>query len=131
MPKSGKVRAVPMIDQVLRELDALSRRDRFVDDDDLVFISPTGEHLEDSALRRRFYAALKQAKIKHLRFHDLRHSFGTLAVQVFPLSDVKAYMGHAVVELAMAVKSKEERKAIFNAVDKLRQASASSSRRRT
>ena len=121
MPKSGKVRAVPMIDQVLRERDALSRRDRFVDDDDLVFISPTGEHLEDSALRRRFYAALKQAKIKHLRFHDLRHSFGTLAVQVFPLSDVKAYMGHAVVELAMAVKSKEERKAIFNAVDKLRQ----------
>ena len=101
MPKSGKVRAVPMIDQVLRELDALSRRDRFVDDDDLVFISPTGEHLEDSALRRRFYAALKQAKIKHLRFHDLRHSFGTLAVQVFPLSDVKAYMGHADIATTM------------------------------
>jgi integrase len=56
----------------------------------LVFVSPAGEHVEDSALRRRFYAALQQAKIKHLRFHDLRHSFGTLAVQVFPLSDVKA-----------------------------------------
>ena len=101
VPKSGKVRAVPMIDQVLRELDGLSRRDRFVDDDDLVFISPTGEHLEDSALRRRFYAALKQAKIKHLRFHDLRHSFGTLAVQVFPLSDVTAYMGHADIATTM------------------------------
>ncbi len=101
MPKSGKVRAVPMIDQVLRELDGLSRRDRCTTDEDLVFISPTGEHLEDSALRRRFYAALKQAKIKHLRFHDLRHSFGTLAVQVFPLSDVKAYMGHADIATTM------------------------------
>jgi integrase len=30
-----------------------------------------------------------------MRLHDLRHSFGTLAVQVFPLTDVKAYMGHA------------------------------------
>jgi len=57
--------------------------------------------VEDSALRRRFYAALKQAKIKHLRFHDLRHSFGTLAVQVFPLSDVKAYMGHADIATTM------------------------------
>ncbi len=33
--------------------------------------------------------------MRHLRFHDLRHSFGTLPVQVFPLSDVQAYMGHA------------------------------------
>lgn len=101
VPKSGKVRAVPMIDQVLRELDALSRRDHFTGDDDLVFVSPAGAHLEDSALRRRFYAALKQAKIRHLRFHDLRHSFGTLAVQVFPLSDVKAYMGHADIATTM------------------------------
>ena len=92
VPKSGKVRAVPMIDQVLRELDAPSRRDDFTADNDLVFVSPTGSHLDDSALRRRFHAALEQAQIKPLRFHDLRHSFGTLAVQVFPLSDVKAYM---------------------------------------
>ena len=100
-PKSGKVRAVPMIDQVLRELDALSRRGAFTGDEDLVFVSPAGTHLEDSALRRRFYAALQQANIKHLRFHDLRHSFGTLAVQVFPLSDVKAYMGHADIATTM------------------------------
>jgi len=31
----------------------------------------------------------------------LRHSFGTLAVQAFPLSDVQAYMGHADVQTAM------------------------------
>ncbi len=36
-----------------------------------------------------------------VRFHDLRHSFGTLAVQVFPLSDVKAYMGHADIATTM------------------------------
>ncbi|MGH2745453.1 MAG: tyrosine-type recombinase/integrase, partial [Thermoleophilaceae bacterium] len=33
--------------------------------------------------------------------HDLRHSFGTLAVQAFPLSDVKAYMGHADIQTTM------------------------------
>jgi integrase len=72
-----------MIDEVATALDELSRRDQWVADDELVFVSPTGAHLEDSALRRRFYGALKAAGINHLRFHDLRHSFGTLAVQVF------------------------------------------------
>jgi integrase len=39
--------------------------------------------------------------LKRLRLHDLRHSFGTLAVQAFPLSDVKAYMGHADIATTM------------------------------
>lgn len=30
-----------------------------------------------------------------------RHTFGTLAVQVFPLSDVQAYMGHADIATTM------------------------------
>ncbi|MGE5282998.1 MAG: tyrosine-type recombinase/integrase [Chloroflexota bacterium] len=92
-PKSGRVRSVPMIDQVAVALDQLSRRNGWTGEGDLVFVSPTGEHIEDSALRRRFHAALTAAGLKHIRFHDLRHSFGTLAVQVFPLTDVKAYMG--------------------------------------
>jgi integrase len=52
--------------------------------------------------RKRFYAALEAAGLGRLRakddaivFHDLRHTFGTLAVQAFPRSDVKAMMGHA------------------------------------
>jgi integrase len=100
-PKSGRVRSVPMVDQVLTALDELSRRERWTGDDDLVFVNPTGEHIEDSALRRRFYAALDKAELNHIRFHDLRHTFGTLAVQVFPLSDVKAYMGHADITTTM------------------------------
>jgi len=33
--------------------------------------------------------------------HDLRHTFGTLAVRVFPLTDVKAFMGHADIQTTM------------------------------
>jgi len=101
VPKSGRARAVPMVDQVARALDALSRRERFTGPNELVFSNPTGGFLEDSALRRRYYRALKAAGIAHLRFHDLRHTFGTLAVQEFPLSDVKAYMGHADIATTM------------------------------
>ncbi len=34
-------------------------------------------------------------------FHDLRHTFGTLAVRAFPLSDVKAFMGHESIDTTM------------------------------
>ncbi|MGH2603027.1 MAG: tyrosine-type recombinase/integrase [Dehalococcoidia bacterium] len=100
-PKSGKVRSVPLVDQAARALDRLSRRDEYTGDEDLVFVNAIGEPIEESAMRRRFYAALKRAKLEHIRFHDLRHTFGTLAVQVFPLSDVKAYMGHADITTTM------------------------------
>ena len=36
-----------------------------------------------------------------LGWSALRHSVETLAVQAFPLSDVKAYMGHAKSETTM------------------------------
>ncbi len=101
VPKSGRVRATPMVDQVASALKDLARRERYTTDQDLVFPSPDGDYLEDSALRRRYYKALKAAKIAHLRFHDLRHTFGTLAVQEFALSDVKAYMGHADITTTM------------------------------
>jgi integrase len=67
----------------------------------LVFPNASGEHLDGSALRRRFYAAMDRANVKRIRFHDLRHTFGTLAVQVFPLTDVKAFMGHADISTTM------------------------------
>ena len=53
--------------------------------------------LSQDLLRRRFKRAEKAAGLAELRLHDLRHSFATLAVQVFPLSDVQQMLGHASV----------------------------------
>lgn len=66
-----------------------------------MFVNDLGQPFEESAMRRRFYAALDAAGLSRIRNHDLRHSFGTLAVQVFPLTDVKAYMGHADIATTM------------------------------
>jgi integrase len=100
-PKSGKVRSVPLVDQAARALDRLSRREHWTGEEDLVFVNEVGKPFEESAMRRRFYAALKRAGLKHVRFHDLRHTFGTIAVQAFPLTDVKAFMGHADIQTTM------------------------------
>ena len=107
-PKSGRVRSVPLVDQVARALDGLSRREWFTGPSDLVFCNEVGGFIDDGRLRTRFYAALRDAGLGHLRekedrvvFHDLRHTFGTLAVRAFPLSDVKAFMGHESIDTTM------------------------------
>lgn len=106
-PKSGKVRSVPLIDDAARALDGLSRRDLFTKADDRVF-TVDGGPLDDNEIRDQFYAAMKAAKIDRatfpagpFRFHDLRHTFGTLAIQAWHLADVQAYMGHADVKTTM------------------------------
>jgi integrase len=85
-PKSQRVRSVPMSDPVARVLDGLSRRDHQTPPDDLVFSSGHTAPFHHDTARKRFYAALEAAGLGGLRakedpivFHDLRHTFGTLA----------------------------------------------------
>jgi integrase len=109
LPKSGRLRSVPLMDDAARALDALSRREEFTGPDDPVFPSPTGGMLGEDVFRKALYAAMEAAGIdrtsfparKGFTFHDLRHTFGTFAVQVFPLVDVQAYMGHADIQTTM------------------------------
>jgi integrase len=100
-PKSHKVRSVPLMDDAYRRLDDLSEREHFTDDADRVFVNHVGDVLGQDLLRRRFWKALEAAGLPKMRLHDLRHTFGTLAVQAFPLSDVQAFMGHADIATTM------------------------------
>jgi integrase len=98
--KGRRGRTVPLADQPAQALARLSQRPMFTRPADLVFCSRTGEHLDSSALRRRYKAARDAAVAENpdmpsLRFHDLRHTFGTLAAQGFDLVNVQAMMGHA------------------------------------
>jgi integrase len=80
-PKAGKGRTVPMAPEVAVALARLLQRDRFIGPDDLVFPGIAGSHFDESALRRRYKASAKRAKLPPLRFHDLRHTFGTVAAE--------------------------------------------------
>ena len=89
-------------------VDELSRRGYLTAPDDRVFVSVTGGALDDGDMREAFYAALEAAELGHLReqdepitFHDLRHTFGSLAVQVWPVTDVQAFMGHSDIKTTM------------------------------
>lgn len=101
-PKSGRIRSVPLSCDVAQVLAKLGQRGVFTGDDDLVFVGAAGEHLDASALRRRYKQALVEAGLRPLRFHDLRHTFGTLAVSGgAQLLQVQAWMGHADISTTM------------------------------
>jgi integrase len=95
LPKSYRVRSVPMMPQVALALTKLRTREYFTGDDELVFASAVGKVLDYDRLARRYRAAQQRAGLRPLRFHDLRHSFATMAVRQFPITDVQTWMGHA------------------------------------
>ena len=100
-PKSGKVRSVPMVPDVAQALARLGQRDLWIGDGDFVFVSSTGAQIDYSATVKAYKRALQSAGLREVKFHGLRHSFGTIAVQAFPLSDVQAWMGHADIQTTM------------------------------
>jgi len=100
-PKSGKVRAVPLAPDVATALARLGEREVATSDDDLVFLGDFGSYLDGSALRRRYKAALKRAGLRQLRFHDLRHTFGTRMIAEADIRRVQEWMGHADVQTTM------------------------------
>ena len=97
-PKSGKVRAVPLAPDVATVLARLAEsRDR-AEDDDLVFVGEQGSYVDGSALRRRYIDALARAGLRQLRFHDLRHTFGTRMIAKADIVRVQEWMGHADIQ---------------------------------
>lgn len=78
-PKSRRAsRAVPMADRLAAELERQYQRSAYRGDDDLALCHPeTGSTLDPSKLRRRYKRALAAAGLREVRFHDLRHTFGT------------------------------------------------------
>jgi integrase len=100
-PKSGKVRSVPLAPDVAEALARLGARGRCTDEDDLVFLGDLGNHVDSAALRRRYKAALASAGLRQLRFHDLRHTFGTRMIAKADIRRVQEWMGHADIQTTM------------------------------
>lgn len=90
-------RAVPLAERLRNELEAHFDRTSYRGDLDLVFCHPlTGRVLDPSKLRKRFQAAARRAGLRPVRFHDLRHTFGTrMAAAGAPLRAVQEWMGHS------------------------------------
>ena len=96
-PKSRRgLRGVPLA-ELARGARAAGVVSAFTDDEDLVFGHPvTGDPLDRSWVHRRFQGACRRAGVRVVRFHDLRHTFGTrvAASGEVSLRTLQEWMGH-------------------------------------
>lgn len=60
-----------------------------------MFAGKAGEYLDGSAVRRRFKRARNAAGLRPLRFQDLRHTFGSVAIRTVDPRVLQECMGHS------------------------------------
>jgi integrase len=93
--KSGRSRKVPMNGQVLEALSGLKQDGEFVFSN-----AETGSHIKD--VKTAFRGACERAKIKGLRFHDLRHTAASRMIEAgVDLVTVSKILGHASIQMTM------------------------------
>lgn len=104
-PKSKKSkRAAPMNNRIATELERHFQRSHYQADDDLVFCHPhSGKHFVASTLLTHFKQACREAGIdRSVRFHDLRHTYGTTTASGgVPIRIISEFMGHASIQTTM------------------------------
>lgn len=124
--KNGKSRKVDMSGQVVEVLNVLlskrraealrkemenpaeERRDAVAVVNEVMeswlFQSPVGTQIDPSNLRKLFNRVLIDAKLRRVRFHDLRHSFASLLLQNGEsLTYVKEQMGHSSINVTVDI----------------------------
>jgi integrase len=74
-------------------------------DFDLIFPNGSGNPLNHgNMLNRHFYPALKKAKLPHIRFHDLRHTYASLLIaQGENIKYIQNQLGHASPVVTLTV----------------------------
>ena len=127
-PKSGESRRVDMsleLAQSLKNLQTERQLEATVNGWEetpaWVFCNEVGNHLDPDNVRKRvFYEVLKKAGIRHLRFHDLRHTFASLLLQQgeSPVY-VKEQMGHSSIQVTVDLYGHLIRGGNIQAVDRL------------
>ena len=71
-----------------------------VSDLDLVFPNSKGTPLEpDSLVKRHFLPALRRAKVRRVRFHDLRHT--NVALRIEQGQNIQSQLGHASIQTTL------------------------------
>jgi len=93
--KNGKSREVYMNTFIFETLKELPKNSEYVFPN-----NETGKHIQD--VKNSFRAACNKAKIKGLRFHDLRHTAATKMVEAgIDIATVSKILGHSSIMMTM------------------------------
>lgn len=100
VPFAGPIAMTPTLATALRDHRMASA---FKDAHHLIFPSATGTPLDGrNMVRRYFEPALRRAKLRVIRFHDLRHTFASLLIaQGAHPKLIQEQLGHASIQITL------------------------------
>ena len=111
--KNSKSRSFMIPDDIKAVLQQIKRKqaadqllvgDAWKNQDGFVFTDCLGRHLSKSTVYNNFKRCASMAGIPETRFHDLRHTYATLAIQQkIDIKTVSANLGHATVAFTLDV----------------------------
>jgi integrase len=109
-PKSHQARVIDLDERTTGVLADLHAREHtklapgadVLRDDQRVFCGPDGEPLHPERVSAKFQAMVRAAGVPRIRFHDLRHTHATLALQAgVPAKVISERLGHHTPEFTM------------------------------
>lgn len=95
VPKGGRPRFVPLSKPAHDALERLLDRGEFTEPDDYVLVNRLGRRIDGSALRRRYKEACREAKLRPVKLHGLRHAAGSLVARTSDAVFVRDFLGHS------------------------------------
>lgn len=100
-------RTLPLIDDIEQVLLNEKRKQEenrhffgnsYKNKDNYIFVDEEGNLIKPDRVSRRFNKLLKDNNLKHIRFHDLRHSVATLLLaKGVTLGEIQKWLGHSTI----------------------------------
>jgi integrase len=110
--KTHKIRRVdmsPQLSQVLQRLKEMRTLDAAMKGDSLaawIFVGPTHQRMGNELVRNAFQACLTAAGLRHVLFHDLRHTFASLLIQQGANPKyIQQQLGHGSISITLDIYS--------------------------
>ena len=96
-------------------------------DTDLVFTNDDGSPVHRERVARAFDQALKKAGIRHIRVHDLRHTFATLQLEMgVNVKKISEMLGHSNIGITLGTYSHVTKQMDREAIDRMEEMLTSS-----
>jgi integrase len=110
--KTHKIRRVdmsPQLAQVLKTLKETRTLEAAINENELIqwiFIGPAHRRMGNELVRKAFQACLTAAGLRHVRFHDLRHTFASLLIQQGANPKyIQQQLGHGSISITLDIYS--------------------------
>lgn len=106
--KSKKVRSYPLLDEIaemLLDIREKQKASNLHNEDGYVYLNKKGKPVRPNYITEHFPQVLNEFHLKHIRYHDLRHSCASILLsdkkRSVSLRDIQSWLGHSNIQSTM------------------------------